>query len=260
MKNIKLKTSLSILFSVSLLTACQSNISDNSLLTQSKVASVEQVNVNKNLSGMVEFPTEQKLSVKAAPVDPDQLSKVLESSTVSLLYPSNAGALANVTIMTGLTDANGAFMLNFSSGANTFNPLLNSTYTLEAYKRGNSTVRGIAGTDVVSVRTSVKWTGTGWASITTPSLFINSKTTALSLIASYKALPTDSIIGTVTVNTTGSPTSGTNSVPASVTGAPAALTLKVSRMVELVLSNNYDPVRYIQYNSGTDTFSVVQQP
>jgi len=105
--------------------------------------------------------------VQAAPSD------VVGAATVSFIELSG-----NTTVVTGRTDAAGAFSLNLG----TFAPATGGVYLLEA-------VKGLSGQapgkDAARFRTFVSWTGSGWTSMTAGTTagphVINALTTALAI-------------------------------------------------------------------------------
>ncbi len=165
------------------------------------------------------------------------LGQVGDRATVSLIYPPDAsGGNANVTIGTGLTDVNGNFTVNPTV---IFNPGINSIYVLEASKR-----IGTSGNIMMSVRTYIKWNGSGWDSITQPSnlgVFINSKTTAITIIESYDSsvIPNDTM-GKVDI-------SQEPSVVSNIGSVTSTIILNVAAYVDSLLGQNQDPISNIFY-------------
>jgi hypothetical protein len=135
--------------------------------------------VTNNLSGMGQMQIDNNLKIKTTitgQVDFSgsfktmaSLTDVAVGATVSLINPAD-----NVTFATGLTDSNGSFILNVESQFS-----VNQIFILEATKR-----IGGPGNFGMAVRTFLKWTGSGWLSITTPNILVNTKTTAISIMAS----------------------------------------------------------------------------
>ncbi|MFN8578797.1 MAG: hypothetical protein U0354_18365 [Candidatus Sericytochromatia bacterium] len=117
--------------------------------------------------------------------------EIVRKATVSIIYPSDYTdlSLRNTTLATGLTDNNGAFNINQPQG---YVPELNKVMILEASKRVNG-----VGNSMSTLRTHIKWNGTSWDSITTPTNYINSKTTSLALIS---ALDSNIITPDQTIN------------------------------------------------------------
>lgn len=113
----------------------------------------------------------------------------LDAATVTLLDPGG-NALA-----TGITDERGSFTLTMS-----FTPALNGYYVLEAAHGKAGEVQGNA---VVRLRTILKWTGSGWLSITNTttsgSVVLNALTTAVSLLSALDPthIPPSATIGKV---------------------------------------------------------------
>lgn len=199
---------------------------NNSEVTQS----INSIKSQTSLSGTVQFPS--SFSTKAS------LSDVATSATVSLIYPSDHATNANKTIATGLTAANGSFSINPSA---TFSPATNEVFTLEASKRS-----GGAGNDAIALRTIVKWNGTSFDSITLPSIYINAKTTALSIISNLS--PGD-IASSATIGQMA--TAGGLSVVANINSTVTeALINSVKTLVETQLAANIDPVSSIEKNGA----------
>lgn len=164
------------------------------------------------------------------------LSEVGSDATVSLIFSPDEGASSNKTIATGLTDASGVFTINPG-----FSPVDNKVYVLEAIKR-----IGAAGNAVMTVRTYIKWNATpgNWTSITTPTLAINTKTTAITIIDSYDNTITSSdTIGKVDIT-------GGSSVVSPIGSVTTQTITDVANMVTVNLGQNVDPTRFIKYQSG----------
>jgi len=128
------------------------------------------LNSNKTIKGKVEFP-ESKFEVKAI------LGDISTNATVSVIYPPDHPTTPNKTIATGLTNATGNFTINTDPS---FTPATGDVFILEAVKRIGRTNR-----DVLTISSYLQWNGTTYVGMTTPSIYINSKTTALSIIASH---------------------------------------------------------------------------
>ncbi len=246
-----IKVSISIYTMLALITSCTSNIPNKSDL-KNESYKYSQIISKYSITGKAVFPKQSallstvpiakmsrtkenisfnnKISIKAT------LEEVGNKATISLIYPPDAGGgNANVTIGTGLTDSSGNFTVNPTV---TFNPVTNSIYVLEALKR-----IGAAGNDVITIRTYIKWNGSGWDSMTTPGLFINSKTTALAIIDSYDgSISSSQTIGTIVIDT---PDPGSN--PTAVGSVSVATILGVSDLVDNLLTQDVDPLRNISY-------------
>ena len=102
--------------------------------------------------------------------------EVTNQAAVALIDP-----LSGVTLSAGRTDASGAFSL---TPEGSLSLALDSFYYLEVSKRLNGSA---IGSDVVALRTVLKWTATGWASITngtggTGEIVVNPTTTAVTLL------------------------------------------------------------------------------
>jgi len=102
--------------------------------------------------------------------------EVTTRAMVTLIDP-----LDGITLSAGRTDATGTFSLTPSGNLSL---PVNSYYYLEVSKRPNGNA---IGSDVVAMRTVLKWTATGWASITNGTggsgeLVVNPTTTAMTLL------------------------------------------------------------------------------
>lgn len=218
--------SLSLTIAISLISACQTPIISN-------VPALNGYGIYNNavtsIIGTAEFPVSKSFTTKAT------LSDVGTKATVSLLYPSSDPTNPNMTIATGLTDINGNFTINLKP---TFSPAINEVFVLEASKR-----IGGGGNALMSIRTYVKWSGIGWDSMTNSGVFINSKTTALSIIADNnkdKIKPSDTIKRIDN-------SSGT-SIPLSIGGD------KVAYFTRSVYQNGVDKGNiYVANSDGTGT-------
>jgi hypothetical protein len=219
-------SSISLLTILSLLGACQPQ--NTVVLPPKTINSEKQIN-NTQVKGTVEFPEKSNgLSIKATTTD------ISTQSTVSIIYPPGHPTLANKTAASGLTDGSGTFIIN---PAGTFTPATNDTFVLEAAKR----IGGV-GQDDMTLRTYIKWNGTGWDSMTTPGIKINSKTTALAIIAGYN---TGTITASDTINKI------VNGTPQSVGSVTAQTITDVAALVTTLLTNNFDPVQYIGLSNGS---------
>lgn len=179
---------LSIILLLSLfIGSCQESIPSNTIeqsflekQNTSKVDIKGKVNLNDFYSSKFKIKAlEQEISSKA---------------TVSLLYPSDYSdsSLRNTAILAGVTDSQG----NFNISAGSFSPVINQTLVLEASKR----IGGV-GNPSISLRTLLKWNGSGWDSITKPDIYINKKTTAVAIYSHYKPeiLSSSDAIGRISV-------------------------------------------------------------
>lgn len=179
-----------------------------------------------SITGKVEFPNGYK--TKASIAD------IATSATVSLINPNT-----NTSIATGLTDINGGFSINPS---NSFNPNTGDTFILEVTKR-----LGGAGNTGISLRTILKKTDMSWDSITSPSIYINTKTTAIAIMSSLNPtdLPVDKTIGALQV------VNGTSTV-GSIAGTTVTATNinQVKSMIEQIMSYNQDSVARIGYTNN----------
>lgn len=220
-KNLLLRVVIipAIVFSIPLCSSCSISISD----------SVDQLkNTKYELKGSAHFP-EYKFKILA-----NNVYNVTTNATITLI-----NSTSNKTEATGLTDVNGTFLINTNSN---FIPEQNNIYILEARKRiGNS------GSFIMSERTYVRWNGELWESITKPSLDINLKTTAMTLIQrlNNNSITADSLIKTLDIS---------NGIgESSNTSINQELLIKVSLLVEKIISTGNDPVSLIK-NLGSFYF------
>ncbi len=165
------------------------------------------------------------------------LNDIAQNATVSLIYPPDHPTYPNKTLGTGLTDVNGIFTINPTSE---FNPSTGDIYILEATKRLGSNEQHIMG-----VRTYLKWNGSSWDSMTTPSIYINMKTTALALLQDINktTVSAASTINKIDVS------SGT-SVPSNVGSITSATILKVAGLAEKVVTSGRDPFSLIKSSNN----------
>ncbi len=165
------------------------------------------------------------------------LSDIAPKATVSIIYPPDAGDDANKVVATGLTDDSGIFTINPD---NSFSPANGSIFVLEAVKR-----IGAAGNSVMTIRTYIKRNGSGWDSMTTPGVYINTKTTALSVIDIYD----NSIIPDQTINKIAISGTAPNlvSTPSAVGSVTVSTINSVADIVTTLLTENVDPVQNIGF-------------
>lgn len=185
-KYISINTSIILLFSL-FISSCQEIIVSN---TQ-KQSVIEQQSIYKSsIKGKVNLNDFYSSKFKVKAFEQDISSK----ATVSLIYPSDYSdsSLRNTAIVAGVTDSQG----NFDISSGSFTPVLNQVLVLEASKR----IGGV-GNPSISLRTLIKWNGSGWDSITKPDIYINKKTTAVAIYSHYKPETLSSLdtIGRITV-------------------------------------------------------------
>lgn len=210
--------------------SCQSNLVN----TTTK----ETININSSkdtIRGIVQFP---KIGFKLK----SDLTTVAKDATVSILYLSD-NTNANKIVATGLTDSQGVFTINTSSN---FNPSVGDVFIMEAAKR----IGGV-GNNLMSVRTFIKWNGNNWDSITTPNIYINSYTTAVTIIQGYNNTTVNSsdTIGKININTaTNAPNNG--NVPLSIGTVTAQNIIDVATMVNSIITSNKDPFLLIKFSNG----------
>ncbi|MEK7435042.1 MAG: hypothetical protein AABZ74_18070 [Cyanobacteriota bacterium] len=209
-----------------------------------------QVKKSTNLfSGKVFFPdVELKFKLNAT------LSNIAPRSVITLNYPLDYSdqELKGSVIATGLSDTKGNFTLDSNSD---FTPKENEVYILEASKR----LKGV-GFDNIGLRTNVKWNGKIWESINKNGLFIDSKTTALSIIQSLNpniVNPLDTIksMSFPNINTTILETENTQyyediTISDINNNLKAYVIKNVSNLVERALKENKDPFSSIAFMNG----------
>ncbi|MEK7433538.1 MAG: pentapeptide repeat-containing protein [Cyanobacteriota bacterium] len=173
MKKIGLiKLTLSSFMLLSINYACFNSNSINSTIKEdlSKTSKYQ-------IKGSVSFPAIKGLSIKSTNNKfriKDTESDTALNSSISLINLPNHPTNPNKTIVTGLTDNNGRFAINPSFD---FNPHDGDIFILEARKRIYTTKN-----NVVTMRTYVQFEGNKWLSLSTPTININSKTTAYAIL------------------------------------------------------------------------------
>lgn len=189
--------------------------------------------IEKNyfLEGKVEF-NNPKEDFKINVIDTSSISS---RATVTLLYPSDhpVKELKNTAISAGITDIIGNFKFNPSDN---FTPKVDEVLVLEA----NNRVGGIGNANI-SLRTMVKWNGIGWDSISKPNLYINKKTTAISILSHFTPLvfPSSEAIGRMSVDN-----NGASSIKYDEKLTSNGLN-RILNAVDLIMYQNLDPLEYI---------------
>lgn len=185
---------------------------------------------SKNIiKGIVEFPSkiENEFSTKA------EIEDIAYNATVSLIYPAD-NENANETISTTLTNENGSFSISTEN----YTPQTDDILILEAIRR-----IGSSGNNIMSLRTNIKWTGSQWISITTPNIYINSKTTAICIMESNdENIIAEDTIGKVDYSVNPTVISNIGTSPNIITSTQIN---DVADLVITSLSNNNDPVSNI---------------
>jgi hypothetical protein len=201
--------------------ACQPRL--NSPPTTNKLNLTEIEKTNLTLTGKVEFNLPEQLNIKSSTAD------VGINATVALINTST-----NVSVSSGVTDSSGDFSLTFYSS---FTPSPNQVFVLQASKR-----TGGSNSPLLSLRTYVQWTGSGWNSITGGQTIINKETTALTIIEKNNSSvnPPD-VIGKISV-------SGGNSTLTPFGTVTVQLLTDVTSIITEVMNRDLDPVQYIEYN------------
>ncbi len=227
----KVKLTLSVYMALAVVTACTHDIPNNPGNVSYPVKS-NQFTSKYNVSGIADFSSSvtKGMSIKAT------LTDVGTAAVVSILYPPDDATNPNVTVATGLTDTSGVFSINPDVG---FTPTNGDIFVLEASKR-----IGTAKDAVMTIRTYIKRKTGGWDSITYPGLYINKKTTALTIIDKYDSgiTPADTI-STINVTSSGSTPSQVGSVTVSTIN-------EVADYVTSLLGQNEDPTRHINYQNS----------
>lgn len=222
MKSMKFVAGL--ILATSIITSCGIN---SNQITANDTVTEKTKTLSSNISGKVIWPESFKLKAT--------LNDVAQYGTVSILYPHNHATMANRTVATGLTDSSGNFTINTSSS---WKPQNNDIFVLEVVKRN-----GGSGTGLISLRTFIKWTAGGWQSMTSPGVFINTKTTALAIMADKQMIPPEKTISTID-------TSGGSSVPSDI--------YKVNINAPLKIVYRADSTNQIHVMNGDGSGSPVQ--
>ena len=178
-------------------------------------------------------------------------NEIALAATVSLIHVESGS-----TVATTLTDPEGQFVLTFPK---TFTPLDNRPYYLEAVKglKGQGSSSNHVGSDAARVRTILTWTDGNWKSITKGGITVNASTTALSAIASLRALSGTAAAALVDTLTVGTPEA--NPAPPTpdsfTTAAPHGVTSQefhtVRSLVSDLLEKDFDPLGHLSYHAGT---------
>lgn len=183
---------------------------------------------NIKIQGIVSFP--EKFRIKA------EFSDIIESTTVSIIYPKNHPENPYKTLSTGLTDSSGNFLIELPED---FVPESGDLFLLQATKR-----LGGEGHRMLSLQTYIQFTKGYFESITSPVIRINNKTTALTIIDERNdELNPENTISTMTV-------SGSVTTPNSIGNITAQNILDVADLVDDSLEENFDPFFFIRYEDG----------
>lgn len=216
-----------IFLSFALLTGCIVPVTQTSINSSSNI----QISNMKSIRGVVQFPS-LDFKIKA------DVSDVSTQATVSIIYPHDS-INANKVISTTVSDSNGVFDLNLTIEAE-----VNEIFILEASKR-----LGGVGSNIMSLRTYIKWTGNEWQSMTSNGIYINSYTNALAVIAGYNKdkISSNDTIGKIAVNGNTVTVSDIGTSPNIVIGSTVST---VKDLVNTALSNNNDPFQVIKFDNG----------
>ncbi len=204
-------------FSLILVSACQYKDAPNSLHINQ---------ISALLQGRVSWPT-QDLRIQAS------LTDIQSQATVSLIYPSDHATRANQTIATGITNAEGEFVL---SPGNNFTTAAGSIFVLEASKRIDG-----PGHPLLTLRTLLRWNGSAWSSITGTTVQINALTTAIAIMSHYEssissALTIESAVG--------------GAIPAELGDKSSEDIEGLRDLVSQALFDNQDPNHFIEQVGG----------
>ncbi|MNR79003.1 hypothetical protein D3C72_97070 [compost metagenome] len=219
---------ITLALSLALVSACHPYPLDNSMPSSDPPASQSLRTLNR-ITGKVHFPERW---LQALP------GEVATHATVSLIDP-----LDGSTLCAGRTNANGTFAL--SPDGNLSLPV-DSYYVLEVSKRVNG---GSFGSDLVAMRTVLKWTASGWASITngtggTGEIVVNPTTTAVVLLDHEDpGIGFSDLIGKVS----GAP--AYQAVTSFAAHSAASVTARAIEVAEL-LAANVDPLGRQQISPG----------
>ncbi len=213
-----------------------------------KPVKVEAINPRTVLKGKVDFGNSFKITpyrVGALFLSTEIKAEInpTEEVTVSLLHIPNPGAMDVMTALTGVTKPDGSFEL---IPANNFNLNPGDIYILEAMKKVSTDL-----SEVITLRTYVRWTDNGWESITKPNLVINTYTTALTIITSFNpdTLSPYMTIGAIDI-------SGSIPVISQIGNISSDTVSQVNETVNKVLSDNTDPVAAIKFNPTDNSYPI----
>ncbi len=198
-----------------------------------------------DLKGRVDFG-----SAYRAQATPAEIAKFATVSVIDVAL--------NQTVATTVTDTNGSFVLSFGR----WRPTLSKVYYLEA-------VKGLAsnepGYDAARLRTMIRSEAGGWTSITSSligsPITVSRSTTAISAAANLKkgsplAISEGDLIGSLQV---GVADSTDTSIPDTFNGATNFATIQfrsVWKFVDQALKLDLDPLAFLFWDSGTDTFTL----
>lgn len=224
-----------ITLSVVLLSGCNISNPSNTFTPQTNSVSVNKM--IQPVKGIVQFP-KINFGIKA------NFEDVAKDSSVSIIYPHDHATLANKVGASGLADSNGNFTINISDN---FNPAIGDIFVLEASKR----IGGV-GNNLMTLRTFIKSTASGWESMTGSVIYINTYTNALAVIANYNK---DKISSADTLNKIS--VSGSTITPSDVGTSPNLITAQtvtdVSNLVTTALTGNKDPFLVIKFANNAYT-------
>jgi hypothetical protein len=178
-----------------------------------------QATVLPPVMGTVQFP-EGLRGVQALPSD------VLSAATVTLINPAT-----NQAVTSGITNAAGAFQLQFSGG---FVAAVGNTFVVEAFKGLGNNGPGYASP---RFRTIIQLTANGWTSISGTTIVINALTTAVAIQSALDAtnIPASSTIGKITPP-------ATLAANAFAPAHPDAEVYQLSSDISNYLTTNLDPL------------------
>lgn len=243
----KISLCLSLLLAVS---ACQNTITpiNNTVSTDSSTKNKKTI-----LTGKVEFPKltpnpsifkrgEKEFNTKAS------LGQIITNSTVSLIYPDNyqTAELRGKSIATGLSDTNGNFSLNADYS---FDPIIGQIFVLEATKRIKPVDANSIG-DAISMRTYVQWQGSYFKSITKNSIYINTTTTAVAIMAGFNTIKPEDTIEKLNIGTNGQVEISNISFGDPIKTIEADAITYVKGLVDTALLKDQDPVGSIYYQQN----------
>ncbi|MFN8674311.1 MAG: pentapeptide repeat-containing protein [Candidatus Sericytochromatia bacterium] len=157
-----------LILSLALFLSINYSCFNNNLVPTTGKEEVLKITSKYYIKGSVTFPeikglkiqNTKKFSIK------DIADTVAFNTSISLIDINTNG-----TITTGITNSSNNFIINPDTS---FIPSEGTVYILDARKRIYSTKNNI-----ISMRTFIKWQNNTWVSITTPTININEKTTAL---------------------------------------------------------------------------------
>lgn len=183
----------------------------------------------QSIHGHIELPSQWRLAANPADIQP--------FATVALLYPPDHAEHPGALVASGRSDSHGSFDFRVPDGTTLS---ADSVYILEASRR-----LGSHGTESQSLRTLLRWSGHTWTALTTPSIVISTKTTALVQALELDATLTAAhLFGAVTVN------QGATVFTAPIGSHTLPVLNQVAAMVDELLEQGRDPIAHLGFQQG----------